>query len=192
MRHIEWEWSLLFKGSTEMKNACFKDSMTNPALMISRLNSPDMFLLTCKGHMHVIPFVGKRVKIVSRERDVGSPQESKNLHWDLLAVGFYRDWALLIVHALCQGLFIKWDSFSWDKALTTRPEPCDMSPVHPYSPNTSDIPPSLQQILDKWLSQIRQRAQLLELLSSSRASTSTKRTWFSSVRLVSSLCHTVQ
>lgn len=97
-----------------------------------RLTSPDMFLLTCMGHMHVILFVGKRVKIVSWKRDVGSPQESKDLHWDLLVEGFFRAWALLIVHARCQGLFSKWDSLGWDKALTTGPELCDVSPIHPY------------------------------------------------------------
>lgn len=42
-----------------------------------RLSNPDVFLLTRTGHVHVIPFVGKRVKIVSRERNVRRPQESK-------------------------------------------------------------------------------------------------------------------
>lgn len=111
-----------------------------------RQNSLDMFLLTCMGHMQVIPFVGKRVKIASNEMWASS-QESQNLHWDLLTVGFFRARTLLIVHALCQRLFIKWDSFSLDKAMTAGPELCDKSPVYPYSPNTSDIPQAFSRSL---------------------------------------------
>lgn len=133
-----------------------------------RLTSPDMFLLSCIGHMHVIPFVGKRVKIVSRESGVGSPQESKNLHWDLLAVGFFRAWALLIVHTV-SGIVWKMRQLQVETKLWQQ------GWSHVTWGQFSHTPQAFhKKILDKCLSQITQHAQLLKPLSSSPASALTK------------------